>query len=186
MEPVLTAAPTALGTGESGLDNLVGRAQGGDPEAFGDLVEAAWRDLVALARATLASSNDAEDVVQEACVHAWNHLPALRDPAGFHAWLRRSVVRRCWRLARQRRREAELEAGMDPAIPPRESGIDAPRLMRHLSPRQRAVTYLTVVEGCTDSEIARQLGLLPATVRVHRHLAMRKLRRLLRGDRDEP
>lgn len=193
MEPVLNAPSLMIEAGHGasrqradGVDTCrVVRAQQGHPEVFGDLVAEHWPDLVGLARAVLASSsNDAEDVVQEACVHAWERLGSLRDPAGFGAWLRRSVVRRCWRLARQRRREAPLEEGTELEVPPAD-GLDVSRLLKHLSPRQRTVVYLTTVEGCTDSEIGRQLGLLPSTVRVHRHFAYRKLRRQLQGGSDE-
>ena len=56
---------------------LVGRAAGGDRDAYGELVELIWPQLVGLARAILAGDDEAEDLTQEALVHAW---PRLRSP----------------------------------------------------------------------------------------------------------
>ncbi len=45
--------------------------------------------LLAFARRRMATEADAEDVVQEACVRAWNGFSALRDEASVRAWLYR-------------------------------------------------------------------------------------------------
>jgi DNA-directed RNA polymerase specialized sigma24 family protein len=49
-------------------------------------------------------------------------------------------------------------------------------MLGRLAPQQRAVVYLTVVEGRSASEAAALLGILPATARVHRHRALTRLR----------
>ncbi|HZI64315.1 MAG TPA: sigma-70 family RNA polymerase sigma factor [Thermoanaerobaculia bacterium] len=181
--------------GEDEKSEVVLRARAGDTEAFGELVEELWAPLVGLARAVLAGDPEAEDVVQEALVVAWRRLPALRDPARFPAWVRRIVARRCLGQLRRRRLRPiplELPAGDDrraqrPAATnfaaATEAAIDVSRLLAALPPRQRAVLYLTAVEGCTDREIAAMLGILPPTVRVHRLRAARRLRSWLEGEK---
>jgi RNA polymerase sigma-70 factor, ECF subfamily len=156
-------------------------AQGGDREAFGGLVERLWPEMVALARTLLAGDAEAEDLVQEAFVHAWQRLGSLRRAESFPAWMRRIVARRCLRWARRNPRREEVssrEVGNEPAGAER---LDIARVLAALAPRQRAVIYLTEVEGWTDREAAGILGLLPATVRVHRFRALKRLRRLLGG-----
>ncbi|MDH3254958.1 MAG: sigma-70 family RNA polymerase sigma factor [Acidobacteriota bacterium] len=174
---VLTVAFSEQRTSE--LEALVLRARGGDTEAYGDLVERTWSDLVALARGMLGGDAEAEDLVQEALVHAWKRLWMLRQPEKVEAWLRRIVARRCLSWAR-RRRPQELPpetagSASDPA-----AGLDAARLLQTLAPRQRAVLYLTWIEGCTDKEAGGILGIRPATIRVHRFRGMQILRRLVR------
>ncbi len=158
------------------------RARGGDREAFGDLVESSWRQLVALARGVLAGDEGAEDVVQDALVHAWQRLWTLRRPERFDAWMRRIVTRRC--LTRLRRQKPQQEpdeiAREDPSAGDR---VDAARLLAALAPRQRAALYLTWIEGCTDKEVGRILGLAPATVRVHRFRGMQRLRQIVEDER---
>ena len=158
---------------------LVDRARHGDRDAYGDLVELMWPQLVPLARTILAGSDEAEDVVQEALVHGWTRLASLRQPSRFPAWIRRIVSRRCFaHLRRPRTLAAPLsEARSAARSEPSFAGIDVERMLRRLAPRQRAVIYLTMVEGHSSREAAAVLGILPATARVHRHRAMAHLRR---------
>ncbi len=157
------------------LVELVTRAREGDREAFGELVELFWRDLVGLARSILAADGEAEDLVQEALIQAWQKLRKLRRPESFGAWVRRIVARRCLSWLRRRPRSAEWVE-----IPDRDSRpdaeLDAAKLLETLAPRQRAVLYLTWIEGCSDREVGSILGIRAATVRVHRHRGLQHLR----------
>ncbi len=157
---------------------LVLQARAGSTDAFGELVERQWSQLVALARAILASDDPAEDLVQEALLHAWQKLWMLRRPERFPAWIRRIVTRRCLTWARRERPTQELEERGTAATEPG-AHLDTVRLLAALSPRQRAALYLTWIEGCTDREAGRILGLRPATVRVHRHRGLSNLRRIV-------
>lgn len=157
------------------IAELVDRARRGDQGAYGELVELTWPRLVALARTILAGDAEAEDLVQEALIHAWTRLGSLRQPEKFPAWVRRFVTRRCF--AHLRRARIVMDPILESASEPRPEGIDIERMLNRLAPRQRAVIYLTVVEGRSAREAAAVLGILPATARVHRHRAMARLRR---------
>ncbi len=160
--------------------DLVHRARGGDRQAFGDLVERLWPQLVALARGVLAADDEAEDVVQEALIHAWKRLWTLRRSESFRPWVRRIVTRRCLTAARRRRPQEPLaEASAKTVEPQPGHRLDAARLLAALAPRQRAALYLTWIEGCTDREAGRLLGLRPATVRVHRFRGLARLRQIV-------
>jgi RNA polymerase sigma-70 factor (ECF subfamily) len=165
---------------------LVRAAAAGDGEAFVLLVRRCWPGLVRLARIVLAGDDEAEDLAQEALTHAWRRLAQLRDPERFLPWLRRSLVRRGARLARRRRRRATREErdpetllALPAPLPP--LAVDVPALLAALSPRQRAVFFLTDVDGLSSAEAARFLGIAEATLRVHRMLARRRLRSILEG-----
>lgn len=163
-------------------DDPVLLARAGDREAFGRLVERLWPEMVGLARTILAGDAEAEDLVQDAFVHAWQRLNSLRRPESFPAWMRRIVARRCLRWAR--RNPPREERSETPVAHPAgdEERLDVVRVLACLAPRQRAVVYLTEIEGWTDREAASILGLLPPTVRVHRFRALKHLRRLLGGE----
>jgi RNA polymerase sigma-70 factor, ECF subfamily len=164
------------------VDDPVLLAQGGDQEAFGQLVERLWPEMVAFARTLLAGDAEAEDLVQDAFVQAWQRLGSLRRPESFPAWMRRIVARRCLRWVRRNPRQREEISGYEIGnVPAGAERLDMLRALATLAPRQRAVIYLTEVEGWTDREAAGILGLLPATVRVHRFRALKHLRRLLGG-----
>jgi RNA polymerase sigma-70 factor (ECF subfamily) len=91
---------------------LVLRARKGDVEAFDQLARAAFPRLKGVAYLVLRDADRAEDAVQDGLLAAWKGLRALREPDAWDAWLRRLVIRYCYRLAKreQRRNEVELEA----------------------------------------------------------------------------
>jgi RNA polymerase sigma factor (sigma-70 family) len=95
---------------------LVERARNGDLEAFTQLVKAAFPRLKGVAYLILRDADRAEDAVQEALVAAWQDLRALRDPDAWDAWLRRLLIRTCYRFAKKdrRRTQVELHVTLDP------------------------------------------------------------------------
>ena len=93
---------------------LVLRARRGDVEAFEQLARAAFPRLKGVAYLILRDADRAEDAVQDALVAAWQGLRALRDPDAWDAWLRRLLVRTCYRFAKQDRRRTEVELNVSP------------------------------------------------------------------------
>jgi RNA polymerase sigma-70 factor (ECF subfamily) len=165
---------------ENPPDPIVQAGQG-DREAFGRLVAMHWDRLVRLARSVVGEV-EAEDAVQEGLVLAWQRIGGLRDPGRFPAWVSRIVFRRCLRRARRARSLLPLSEAPESAVEGNPAaGIDVWQILRKLAPGQRAVLHLTVVEGMTDVEIGRALGIAAASVRSHRRRAKETIERLLRG-----
>lgn len=74
------------------LTARVRRAQQGDLDAFGELVQATQSMAYAVARGVLRDATQAEDAAQEAYLRAFRHLRSLDEPGGFIPWLRRIVI----------------------------------------------------------------------------------------------
>ena len=79
---------------------LVRRAQAGDVEAFGELVERNRRAVFRAALAAVGSATEADDVAQEAFVTAFQKLNGFRGEAAFKTWL----LAITWRKAIDRRK----------------------------------------------------------------------------------
>jgi RNA polymerase sigma-70 factor (ECF subfamily) len=79
---------------------LVRRAQAGDVQAFGDLVERNRRAVFRAALAAVGSPAEADDVTQEAFVTAFQKLQGFRGEAAFKTWL----LAITWRKAIDRRK----------------------------------------------------------------------------------
>ncbi len=79
---------------------LVERAQEGDSDAFGILVERHHRAALRAAVAALGAADDADDAVQEAWIAARDRLAGFRGEAAFRTWLLAIV----WHKATDRRR----------------------------------------------------------------------------------
>lgn len=66
---------------------LVVAAQGGDTDAFGELVKRYERLVSAVAIAGLSGKAMVDDVVQDSFVAAWVHRDSLKDPNKFRPWI---------------------------------------------------------------------------------------------------
>ena len=168
--------------------DLVEAARRGDHEAFEVLATSAGDRLYAVARLILRSADLAEDAVQEALVHAWQQLPALRDPDRFDAWLHRLVVNACADQGRQLRRWSQEVR----PLPVDSSNLDdtdvvavreqLDRAFGRLKPEQRAVVVLHHYSGFSAAEIARMLGIPEGTARSRLHYATEAMRAALDAD----
>ncbi|MEO8337444.1 MAG: sigma-70 family RNA polymerase sigma factor [bacterium] len=163
---------------------LVERVRAGDSSAFDALVQAYMRQAFQLAYRVVGHREDAEDLVQEAFLAAYQYLDSYDATRPFGPWLMRIVLNRGSNLRRSRaRRETEPETD---AVSPAPSALDESeraeareqlsRAMDLLSERQRMIVTLFDVDGLTSTEIGEMIDLSPGTVRWHLHEARRTLR----------
>ena len=156
--------------------SLVAEALGGDRDAFGQIVQALWHDLLAFARSVLGRTADAEDVVQDAFLVAWQELPNLRAAASVRSWLWKIVYRRAVLHLKNRPPTLPLEHARREAIHLVTPQIDMERALDALPPQDRAIVYLSLVEDWKSGEIGEALGLSSVTVRIYRMRALSRVR----------
>ena len=82
---------------------LVGRARGGDNDAFGLLVERHEANVYGLCIKMLRNPEDAEDCLQEVFVKAYKALPSFREEARFSTWIYRIATNACLMRIRKRK-----------------------------------------------------------------------------------
>lgn len=109
-------------SGASDLD-LVRRAQAGDTEAFGELVERNRRAVFRAALAAVGSAAEADDVAQEAFVTAYRKLSGFRGEAAFRTWL----LAITWRKAIDRRNSMTRRLRL--MVTPSDTAEGAPDIM---------------------------------------------------------
>ncbi|GAA1157786.1 RNA polymerase sigma factor (sigma-70 family) [Kitasatospora gansuensis] len=68
-------------------ERVVTRAQAGEQQATDELIGAHLPLVYNIVGRALNGHPDTDDVVQETMLRAVDHLPSLRDPAGFRSWL---------------------------------------------------------------------------------------------------
>lgn len=73
---------------EPTVSDLVQAAQGGDSAAFGLLVDRYWASIHAHARKMVSRETEAEDLVQDVFLRAFQKLGQLHTPAAFGGWLK--------------------------------------------------------------------------------------------------
>jgi len=167
---------------------LVQRAQAGDHEAFGSLVERHAPMVRRLTRAVLGQTEDAEDAAQDAFLSAWTAFGRFDARVALGPWLARIALNAARDLRRRRRvrsTEPIPESHASPGSPPDRDADRAllrerlGRALRELPERQRIAVVLFEVEGYSHSEIGAMLGIPEGTARSDVFHARRKLRLML-------
>lgn len=173
---------------------FVTRARAGDEEAWRELYLLHGRRLVAwLSTAPTGDVvADADDVAAEAWLVAATRMSEFTgSDADFGGWLvgiSRHVVSNHRRRAMRRRTDPSDQIGQgvgDLRVEPEDPDSVAldltRRMLAHLSPREAEVVACIDVSGLDVSATARALEMSPTAVRVARHRALGRLRRLI-GD----
>ena len=87
------------------LELLISRAQAGDLDAYGRIVQQFQDMAVGYAFSILGDFHLAEDAVQEAFIEAYPILSRVYGPIAFPGWFRRIIFKHCNRLTRGKRDE---------------------------------------------------------------------------------
>ena len=155
-------------------------------EELTELICAGLDRAYRLAGLLLGSGPDAEDVVQDACVRAWQSAGSLRERSAFTAWFDRILVNICRDRIRRRGRigfvgiEDQDMPGDDPfqAVLAHDALL---RLIGSLDSDERAVVVLHYWADLPLTEIATRLGWRLGTVKSRLHRALETIRHERRG-----
>src|SRR6476469_9080371 len=94
--------------------NLVAQARQGDTGSFGELTERYQRNIFRLAQNITQNREDAEDVLQETFMKAYEHLPEFHGDSKFYTWIVRIAVNEA--LMKLRRRKTDKSVSLDEQI----------------------------------------------------------------------
>ena len=190
--PTLNARPIPLDTASDA--ELVAHALARDGRAFRAIMTRYNQRLYRLARGIVGRASEAEDVVQEAYVHAFRSLDSFRGDSALSTWLSRIVINEALGRLRKQKREGKvtnLEAAQAEIIQfPGNASDDPERTMAqrqilhlveeatdHLPATFRAVFVARVIEGLSMEETAELLGIKPETVKTRLYRARQMVRK---------
>jgi RNA polymerase sigma-70 factor, ECF subfamily len=94
---------TPLTTATFDESALVEKARAGDAQAFTELVNHYERKIYRLAKHITQNDEDAEDVLQEAFLKAYEHLDGFKGDSKFYTWIVRIAVNEALMKLRKRR-----------------------------------------------------------------------------------
>lgn len=176
------------GTAKEEDSALLTAARAGDQRAFATLAEGYRRELRIHCYRMVGSFDDAEDLVQDALLRAWQHHAGFEGRSSFRTWLYRIATNACLDFLKRREhrvivapadvRRSEvpwlqpfpdrlLESDLEPdALVIRRETIELAylRALQILSPKQRAVVILCDVLDWSAREVADLLEMTPAAV----------------------
>lgn len=148
---------------------------------FDALYQASYPRLVAQVHAYLSDRSEAEEIVQEAFVRAWqrwSRVTRLDDPA---AWVRRVA----WNLATSRLRRLAMAARvhrrplMSVTRPPDPDHVALVTALRELPERHRLAVVLHYLADLSVAQIAADLDVPAGTVQSWLHRGRARLAKLL-------
>ncbi|HEV2351514.1 MAG TPA: sigma-70 family RNA polymerase sigma factor [Terriglobia bacterium] len=175
---------------------LVTEAKAGIYPAFEELVNRYEKKIYRLGLNITGSPEDAEDVLQETFLKAFQHLPEFREDSRFYTWLVRIGVNEG--LMKLRRRRADRTVPIEDHVD--EEGVTMPReftdwspnpeqllaqselqsildnAAQSLPPTFRTVFHLRDVEGLSTAETAELLDLTESAVKARLFRARVQLR----------
>ncbi len=163
-------------------------AQSGDQRAFEALVRRHARPLYAYVHRLCGDPSETEDLIQETWMRVHRALDRFEGRSSFRTWIYRIATNRfreAWTRRKRRERlapEPELPRSESPAEPARLGELESAvrRAIDRLPAKQRSVAVLSIYEQLPPREIGVVLDLRPETVRVHLHLARKRLQTDLR------
>ena len=169
-------------------------------ERFGAIVDRQQRRAARIAYHYLRDPAEVDEVVQDAFLKAFLHLPSFREDLFFELWFTRILVNACLDRLKAKTRRARWLSSIETrdnlateGPPSSEPSPEATLLAKErrarveaaidrLPTRQRTAVILSYLEGRPARDVSAIMGLNESTVRVHLFRAVRKLRGLL--DRD--
>lgn len=174
---------------------LVKQAQTGDTAAFDSLMERYAGRIYALLYNMTSNKEDAEDLLQEVFLKAFQSLPKFKGQSSFYTWIYRIGVNRAINFVKKRKRRGALsldniDLGLerDPALvnlasaetPERQTRLTEiqeklNKALQTLSEKHRAVVVMHDIEGMPHNDIADVVGCSPGTVRSRLFYARQQL-----------
>jgi RNA polymerase sigma factor (sigma-70 family) len=179
---------------------LIEDVREGDMAALAELVEKYKRVAYRVAIKITKNHEDANDVVQDAFLKAYNSIHKFRMESSFETWLYRIIVNLSLNVVKRKKIRGEyafsketisqateyvkhrVEVKNDPSIQAEEQELRelVTKAVDSLPIHHRTVVILHELEGLTHSEIASILNCSESTIRTRLHYARKRLRSLLK------
>jgi RNA polymerase sigma-70 factor (ECF subfamily) len=178
---------------------LIAECLAGNPAAFGTLVRRYQDRLYNTVYRLVDNADDAQDVVQEAFLSAYQSLASFHGDSAFFTWLYRIAVNTAISMKRKQRVMVRIDGAREgtPSIDPLDpSDLNRPghaleqaeqekriqQALARLSPEHRAVLVMKDMEGQKYETMAEVLEVPIGTIRSRLHRARLELRELLEQD----
>ena len=181
---------------------LIANAMNGDPDSFGELYRRHSRRIFYLCYRMVNDIDLAEDLTQEAFVHAFRRLSTFRQESRFTTWMHRIAVNTVLMFIRKRNSSIR-ECPLDPAFGSEEEApfegqiygraddtlsmttdrVALLRAIENLPPGYRLMLILHDIHGYEHQEIAEIFGCTTGNTKSQLHKARLRLRSVIDHNR---
>ncbi len=165
---------------------LIDRCRSGDRKAQEEIYWLYYKSMYCVSLRITGNSADAEDIMQESFLSAFQKLDSYRGKVSFGVWLRKIVINRSLDYLKKRKVKfeevTERNAGLDDGenFP---AEVDINRIhdaIRSLPDGYRVVLSLHLIEGYNHDEISKALHISNSASRTQYMRAKNRLKEILK------
>lgn len=154
--------------------------------AFSGIIKKYQEKLYWHVRRMVVEHEDANDVLQNMFIKAWNGLVNFREESQLYTWLYRIATNECLSFLEQRKKRqslslSDVETGLSNRLEA-EQGFDANKLewklqkaIQQLPDKQRAVFILRYYDEMPYEEMSRVFGTSEGALKASYHHAVKKI-----------
>ncbi len=177
-------------------EEVARRVLTGEKELYELIIRRHNQRLFRISRAYVDDADEAEDIVQQAYINAYEHLPNFEGRSKFSTWLTRILINEAMRRNKLMNRytllegrfpdEQEVRTIQQLASPPEENPAEKvmneelrkvlERTIDALPSKYRSVFVMREVEGMSVAETSESLGISTANVKVRLNRAKEMLK----------
>jgi RNA polymerase sigma-70 factor (ECF subfamily) len=173
---------------EEELLEIVKKAQGGDQEAFQEIVQRYKVQVAGIAYRMVGDYEDAKDISQMVFVKIYQNLNRFDTTKKLSTWLYRITINASIDFIRKfRKHKLEVLDNIIGELKEKKNDVEGvyqrglirlavDEALESLNPKQRSVFVLRDLEGLDIKEVSQVTGMPQATVRWYLHRARAKLR----------
>jgi len=166
-------------------EELVSLAKKDNPDAFTELFGMVNKDLYRFAFYTLKNAHDAEDVVSDTILDAYESIKRLRKESSFRSWIFMILSNKCKRKLKQYvNKSMPLDDNLAAVTRDLGEEYDVRNAFSQLTAEERLIVSMQVFGGYNSKEIGKILNINANTIRSKHHRALIKMEQLL-NDSDQ-
>ncbi|WP_462251446.1 RNA polymerase sigma factor [Ekhidna sp.] len=170
--------------------DLIARCRNEDRSAQFEIYKLYNKAMFNTALRITGDENEAEDVLQDAFVSAFQNLKSYREDASFGAWLKRIVINKALNQVQRIKKDLMLALDMKEEVSEYEPEKTEPnysieqvqRAMNELPSGFRTVLSLYLFEGYDHKEISEILGITESTSKSQYKRAKDKLKMIVKQE----
>lgn len=176
------------------VEAAVVRVQQGDRESFARIIVHFQQPVFRYCCRLLGNRYDAEDAVQEIFVKAYRSIRSYKPEVSFSAWLYRIAVNHCYNLLRKERVHRQwlrlfkpdlITASVEQEIEGRLYSYPIEQALKQLTPEERNMVVLRVMEQRSFTEISEILSVRPNALHKRMKRIQRKLQTALAMEKEK-
>ena len=179
------------------IERLVGRAAGGDYQAFGELYSVYLDRIYLYVCHQVRDKTAAEDITEEIFIKAWEGIKSCKGrESTFLPWLFRVSHNHIIDIYRKQQRELSLQTAVeiDTVADVNDNRLEAEKRQEQqqllsaigrLPPNQRQIILLKFIEGLDNQELGQVMHKNQGAIRIMQMRALASLRQIIQQSTEE-